>query len=48
MKSWPWTTVQQPKMCDAAKKHAMKSHPDALIPAWNDLLRQAIQSARTT
>ena len=36
------------KMCDAAKKHAMKSHPDALIPAWNDLLHQAIQSARTT
>lgn len=36
------------EMCDAAKKHAMKSHPDALIPAWNDLLRQAIQSARTT
>ncbi|MGB2157670.1 MAG: glycosyltransferase family 4 protein [Flavobacteriales bacterium] len=35
------------KMCDAAKKHAMKSHPDALIPAWNDLLRQTIQSART-
>ena len=36
------------EMCDAAKKHAMKSHPDALIPAWNDLLNQAIQSARTT
>ena len=36
------------EMCDAAMKHAMKSHPDALIPAWNDLLHQAIQSARTT
>ena len=36
------------EMCDAAMKHAMKSHPDALIPAWNDLLHQTIQSARTT
>lgn len=35
-------------MCDLALNHAMKSHPDALIPAWNDLLRQTIQSARTT
>ena len=36
------------EMCDAAREHAMNSHPDALIPAWNDLLRQTIQSARTT
>ena len=36
------------RMCDLALNHALKSHPDALIPAWNDLLRQTIQSARTT
>ena len=36
------------EMCDAALNHALKSHPDALIPAWNDLLHQTIQSARTT
>ena len=34
------------EMCELAWNHAMKSHPDTLIPAWNDLLHQTIQSAR--
>ena len=33
-------------MCKLAQNHAMKSHPNTLVPAWNDLLDQTIRSAR--